>query len=100
MDEMRHVIAPAMTRAKQTPSHFHLSQTIDVQPALDWLAEVVQTPRAGSACFSARFSSAPQPRRATAPPALTPCAGLNAPLVPWPFTACTPCAAATAARRR
>ncbi|SDJ36098.1 dihydrolipoamide acetyltransferase family protein [Lutimaribacter saemankumensis] len=37
LDEMRKVIAAAMTRSKQTIPHFYLSQTIDVQPAIDWL---------------------------------------------------------------
>lgn len=36
-DEMRKAIAAAMTRSKQTIPHFYLSQTIDVQPAIDWL---------------------------------------------------------------
>jgi pyruvate dehydrogenase E2 component (dihydrolipoamide acetyltransferase) len=39
MDEMRKAIAAAMTRAKQTIPHFYLSETIDVQPAIDFLAE-------------------------------------------------------------
>lgn len=39
MDEMRKAIASAMTRAKQTIPHFYLSETIDVQPAIDFLAE-------------------------------------------------------------
>ncbi|WP_425053448.1 dihydrolipoamide acetyltransferase family protein [Psychromarinibacter sp. S121] len=38
MDEMRKAIAAAMTRSKQTIPHYYLSETIDVQPALDWLA--------------------------------------------------------------
>lgn len=38
MEEMRHAIAAAMTRSKQTIPHFYLSETIDVQPALDFLA--------------------------------------------------------------
>jgi pyruvate dehydrogenase E2 component (dihydrolipoamide acetyltransferase) len=37
MDEMRKAIAAAMTRSKQTIPHFYLSQTIDVQPAIDFL---------------------------------------------------------------
>ena len=37
MDEMRKAIAAAMTRAKQTIPHFYLSETIDVQPAIDFL---------------------------------------------------------------
>ena len=37
-DEMRRAIAAAMTRSKQTIPHFYLSQTIDVTPAMDWLA--------------------------------------------------------------
>ena len=36
--EMRKAIAAAMARSKQTIPHFYLSQTIDVQPALDHLA--------------------------------------------------------------
>ena len=39
MEEMRKAIAAAMTRAKQTIPHFYLSQTINVQPAMDWLAD-------------------------------------------------------------
>jgi pyruvate dehydrogenase E2 component (dihydrolipoamide acetyltransferase) len=38
MDAMRKAIAAAMTRAKQSIPHFYLSETIDVQPAIDWLA--------------------------------------------------------------
>ncbi|MFQ6548479.1 dihydrolipoamide acetyltransferase family protein [Aestuariibius sp. 2305UL40-4] len=38
IEEMRKAIAAAMTRSKQTIPHFYLSQTIDVQPAVDWLA--------------------------------------------------------------
>ncbi len=38
MEEMRKAIAAAMTRSKQTIPHFYLQQTIDVQPAMDWLA--------------------------------------------------------------
>ncbi|MDJ0992730.1 MAG: dihydrolipoamide acetyltransferase family protein [Dinoroseobacter sp.] len=37
--EMRKAIAAAMTRAKQTIPHFYLSETIDVQPAINFLAE-------------------------------------------------------------
>ncbi|MEX0302861.1 MAG: dihydrolipoamide acetyltransferase family protein [Leisingera sp.] len=37
-DEMRKAIAAAMTRSKQTIPHFYLSQTMDVQAALDMLA--------------------------------------------------------------
>lgn len=37
-EEMRRAIAAAMTRSKQTIPHFYLSQTIDVTPAMDWLA--------------------------------------------------------------
>lgn len=37
-DEMRKAIAAAMTRAKQTIPHFYLSETIDIDPALAWLA--------------------------------------------------------------
>ena len=36
--EMRKAIAAAMTRSKQTIPHVYLSQTIDIQPAIDWLA--------------------------------------------------------------
>lgn len=36
---MRKAIAAAMVRSKQTIPHFYLSQTIDVQPALDHLAK-------------------------------------------------------------
>lgn len=36
--EMRKAIAAAMTRSKQTIPHFYISQTIDVQPAVDILA--------------------------------------------------------------
>jgi pyruvate dehydrogenase E2 component (dihydrolipoamide acetyltransferase) len=35
--EMRKAIAAAMTRSKQTIPHFYISQTIDVQPAIDFL---------------------------------------------------------------
>jgi pyruvate dehydrogenase E2 component (dihydrolipoamide acetyltransferase) len=38
MDEMRKAIAAAMVRSKQTIPHFYLSESIDVQPAADWLA--------------------------------------------------------------
>ncbi|MBY6069402.1 2-oxo acid dehydrogenase subunit E2 [Leisingera aquaemixtae] len=38
LDEMRKAIAAAMTRSKQTIPHFYLSQTMDVQGALDMLA--------------------------------------------------------------
>lgn len=37
LKEMRKAIASAMTRSKQTIPHFYLSQTIDAQPAIDWL---------------------------------------------------------------
>ena len=40
MEEMRKAIAAAMTRAKQTIPHFYLSETIDVQPAMDHLARL------------------------------------------------------------
>ncbi len=40
MEEMRKAIAAAMTRAKQTIPHFYLSETIDVQPATDFLSEL------------------------------------------------------------
>ena len=36
--EMRKAIAAAMTRSKRTIPHVYLSQTIDIQPAIDWLA--------------------------------------------------------------
>jgi pyruvate dehydrogenase E2 component (dihydrolipoamide acetyltransferase) len=39
MTEMRKAIAAAMERSKQTIPHFYLSHTIDVQPAMDWLAD-------------------------------------------------------------
>ena len=38
MEEMRKAIAAAMTRSKQTIPHFYLSETIDVQPAMDFLS--------------------------------------------------------------
>ena len=38
IDEMRKAIAAAMTRSKQSIPHFYLSETIDVQPAMDYLA--------------------------------------------------------------
>ncbi|UWQ52163.1 2-oxo acid dehydrogenase subunit E2 (plasmid) [Leisingera caerulea] len=38
LDEMRKAIAAAMTRAKRTIPHFYLSQTMDVQDAVDLLA--------------------------------------------------------------
>lgn len=37
MLEMRKAIAAAMARSKQTIPHFYLSETIDVQPALEWV---------------------------------------------------------------
>ncbi|MBL4544287.1 MAG: 2-oxo acid dehydrogenase subunit E2, partial [Rhodobacteraceae bacterium] len=37
MEEMRKAIAAAMSRSKRTIPHFYLSQTIDLQPASDWL---------------------------------------------------------------
>ncbi len=37
MAEMRKAIAAAMARSKRTIPHFYLSETIDVQPALDWV---------------------------------------------------------------
>lgn len=40
MEEMRKVIAAAMTRAKRTIPHFYLSQTIDVDPAIGFLETV------------------------------------------------------------
>lgn len=40
IEEMRKAIAAAMTRSKQTIPHFYLSQTIDVQPASDFLAKL------------------------------------------------------------
>jgi len=39
-EEMRKVIAAAMTRSKTTIPHFYLSQTMDVQPAIDFLARI------------------------------------------------------------
>lgn len=47
MVEMRKAIAAAMARSKQTIPHFYLSETIDVQPALDWM-EAQNTDRAPS----------------------------------------------------
>lgn len=38
-EEMRKAIAAAMTRSKQTIPHFYLSQTLDIQPAMDFLAD-------------------------------------------------------------
>ena len=38
LQEMRKAIAAAMTRSKLTIPHVYLSQTIDIQPAIDWLA--------------------------------------------------------------
>jgi pyruvate dehydrogenase E2 component (dihydrolipoamide acetyltransferase) len=40
MEEMRKAIAKAMTRSKQTIPHFYLSETIDVQPAIDFLTQL------------------------------------------------------------
>jgi pyruvate dehydrogenase E2 component (dihydrolipoamide acetyltransferase) len=37
MAEMRRAIAAAMVRSKQTIPHFYLSETIDVQPAHEWV---------------------------------------------------------------
>ncbi len=37
--EMRKAIASAMQRSKREIPHFQLSQTIDIQPASDWLSE-------------------------------------------------------------
>ena len=37
MMDMRKAIAAAMARSKQTIPHFYLSETIDVQPALEWI---------------------------------------------------------------
>ena len=37
-EEMRKAIAAAMTRSKRTIPHFYLSETIDAQPAMDFLA--------------------------------------------------------------
>lgn len=39
MEEMRKAIAAAMVRSKQTIPHFYLSETIDVQPAMDWVED-------------------------------------------------------------
>ncbi len=39
MEEMRKVIAAAMTRSKQTIPHFYLSETIDVDPAIRFLED-------------------------------------------------------------
>ncbi|MFM9961136.1 MAG: dihydrolipoamide acetyltransferase family protein [Planctomycetaceae bacterium] len=38
-DRMRQAIAAAMTRSKREVPHYYLSTTIDLQPALNWLAE-------------------------------------------------------------
>lgn len=38
-ERMRQTIAAAMTRSKKEIPHYYLSTTIDLQPALDWLAE-------------------------------------------------------------
>ena len=38
LEEMRKAIAAAMTRSKQTIPHFYMSETIDIQPAIDLLA--------------------------------------------------------------
>ncbi|MDF2234835.1 dihydrolipoamide acetyltransferase family protein [Albimonas sp. CAU 1670] len=37
-EEMRKAIAAAMSRSKRTIPHFYLARTMDVQPAIDWLA--------------------------------------------------------------
>lgn len=37
-DRMRQAIAAAMTRSKREVPHYYLSTTIDLQPALNWLA--------------------------------------------------------------
>lgn len=37
---MRQTIAAAMTRSKREVPHYYLSTTIDLQPAMNWLAEV------------------------------------------------------------
>jgi pyruvate dehydrogenase E2 component (dihydrolipoamide acetyltransferase) len=37
MAEMRKAIAAAMTRSKREIPHFYVSQTVDLQPATDWL---------------------------------------------------------------
>ena len=39
MAEMRKAIAAAMVRSKREIPHYYLSQTIDLQPAADWLAK-------------------------------------------------------------
>lgn len=39
MDEMRRAISAAMVRSKREIPHYYLAQTIDLQPATDWLAE-------------------------------------------------------------
>jgi pyruvate dehydrogenase E2 component (dihydrolipoamide acetyltransferase) len=36
-EEMRKAIAAAMSRSKRTIPHFYVSETIDLQPAADWL---------------------------------------------------------------
>ncbi len=42
MAEMRKAIAAAMVRSKREIPHYYLSQTIDLQPATDWLAAANQ----------------------------------------------------------
>jgi len=37
-ENMRDVIGAAMTQSKRTIPHFYLSHTVDIQPAVDWLA--------------------------------------------------------------
>jgi len=39
MDEMRKAISAAMVRSKREIPHYYLAQSIDLQPATDWLAE-------------------------------------------------------------
>jgi len=40
MGAMRQAIAAAMSRSKREIPHYYLSRTIDLQPAVDWLAQI------------------------------------------------------------
>lgn len=40
MEEMRKAIAAAMSRSKQTIPHFYITQTMDAQPATEYLAKI------------------------------------------------------------
>ncbi|MCR9257233.1 MAG: 2-oxo acid dehydrogenase subunit E2 [Alphaproteobacteria bacterium] len=56
MEEMRKAIGSAMSRSKRTIPHFYLSQSIDVQPAMDWLtAHNAGTPPADRILLGALF---------------------------------------------